>query len=353
MKILFIRETELPELSPKIMAEKGLAGTENSVVCLAEELSKEHTVKVYCPVPEKTWYGKVEYRPLTSRGEISIFSAMFNPDIIIVAGNPTILFTDSLISKKLIFWQQNHPSELEGRFNIKELLMKPWLTVIAPSPEASEFYRNYYKTSFPQRIQGIYNGVRSEFFEATGNPEKGHITYCGSFTRAKGLSIVLEAAKRLPEYRFNLCGSFDLYGFRDTPYENLCKALAEGSTNITFAGSLNGEKLAEAMSTSELCIVNPLTLNHETCCVSALEAMATGTPVVAGHSLIIDPIIARGGIPYDGTFEALVTLIRALMNDPASRRKLGYSGRKFAGTLTWPEIGKQWVNLFEGLSPIS
>jgi hypothetical protein len=49
LKIIFFRETELKELNPSVMSKQGLAGTENSVICLAQQLSKNHIVKVIAP----------------------------------------------------------------------------------------------------------------------------------------------------------------------------------------------------------------------------------------------------------------------------------------------------------------
>jgi glycosyltransferase involved in cell wall biosynthesis len=342
MKILIFRETELKELSPDVMNKEGLAGTENSVICLAEELSKFYTVKVCCPVPKQRYYNKVEYLKYASYAEVYLLCALYQPDILIVSGNPQILFKIQLPIKRIIFWQQNHPHELLGRFDIKNLLKNPKIEIVAPSPEAAIFYKDFYEET---KIIGIYNGIRKEFFGISKNIEIGKITYVGSFTTAKGLDIVLKAAKNLPEFSFRLCGSFSLYGFIDIAYKQYCESIIKNLSNISMAGSLNAKRLAQELSTAELCIVNPIIGNKETCCVSALEAMATGTPVVAGCYTIVDNIINKGGIATPKLIDSLHDLMSPIAI--GTKKKMSRSGKEFAKELSWDKIALQWKNSFE------
>ena len=348
MKILIFRETELKELNPDVMNRTGLAGTENSVVCLAEELSKFHIVKVCCPTVSK-FFNKVEYINFRSYAEVFLICSLFEPDVLIVSGNPNILFRQKLPVKRIIFWQQNHPHELSGRFNIKELLFQiEKIDIVAPSPEAALYYQDYYKEK--QRIQGIYNGVRKEFYNIKKNIEKDRVIYVGSFSAAKGLDVLLKAIKNLPELNFTLCGSFSLYGFTDSNYEDCCKFMLKDLKNVTLAGSLNAEELAKELSFAELCIVNPNIYNKETCCVSALEAMATGTPVLAGRSEILDKLLHdhAGQAVYLENNElnkAISELILDKWKD--SRVKMSTCGKEFTKDLSWDKIVLKWNKLLE------
>jgi glycosyltransferase involved in cell wall biosynthesis len=331
MKILFFRETELRQLNPTVMLCQGLAGTENSVVCLAQELSKKHIVKVVAPQYKQHFFNKVEYIPFQSYAEVLIQIMVFNPDVLIVCGNPSILFEHKFSVQKIIFWQQNHPKELEGRFNIPIFFNNslPYkIEVVAPSPEAASYYNNYYKTN---KVIGIYNGVRDEFFNQHRNPIKNKISYCGSFTRAKGLNQVLLSSVDLPEYQFFLYGSFDLYGFIDQPFRDFCSQFK--NTNIHFAGSLPAKQLAYEFSTSSLCIANPLENNLETCCISALEAIVVGTPVITGSSQILDSIVSRGGI----TTKNLTKTIKEFILSQHI-----YKNKEFIQSLSWSFIAKEW-----------
>jgi glycosyltransferase involved in cell wall biosynthesis len=332
MKILFFRETELKNLNPTVMNTEGLAGTENSIICLAHELSQKHSVKVIAPQLQQKFFDKVEYIPFQSYAEVFIHFYLFKPDIFIVSGNPNILFQNYNFHHvcNTIFWQQNHPLELEHRFDIPFILKNKIATIVAPSPQAATYYNKFYNSN---EIIGIYNGVRNEFFNTQRNPIKNKITYCGSFSRAKGLDLVLSTAKNLPEYDFFLCGSFDLYGFTDEPYKQYCLQLSKSCNNLHFTGKLNAKNLAVHLETSSLCIANPLPNNNETCCISALEAIVTGTPVITGNSEILDSIISHGGI----TTENLYNSIKEIMSlNPT------YNNTEFKNSLKWCNITQEW-----------
>jgi glycosyltransferase involved in cell wall biosynthesis len=337
LKILIFRETELKELSPDVMNKQGMAGTENSVICLAQELSKYYTVKVCCPGLHK-FYDSVEYISYSSYAEVFLICSMFKPDVLIASGNPNILFKMNFNVNKIIFWQQNHPLELLGRFNIKELLAKN-ISIVAPSPEAAEYYNKFYEL---KSIRGIYNGVRNEFFEVKNVIRKEQILYVGSFTRAKGLNKVIEAAKDLKEIQFKLCGSFDLYGFVDIEYKNYCLNEAKNLNNIEFIGSLNAQKLSEKLYESKFCIVNPLIGNHETCCVSALEAIVCKSLVITGSESITDKIFFNKGILVE---KDLVSTIKSTIKN--NFYECVANTKQFIDNLKWDKIALIWKDYLE------
>jgi len=336
MKILIFRETELKELNPLILEQKGLAGTESSVVCLAQELSKKHIIKVIAPQIKQQYFDKVEYIPFQSYIEVIIHIKIFNPDILIISGNPTILI-EYKFDCKTIFWQQNHPNELDFRFPIESLLKTS--LIVAPSPEAATYYNKHYNTN---KIVGIYNGVRNEFFNCTWCPEKNKILYIGSFSRTKGLSLVLKTAQELTKYNFYCCGSFNLYGYTDKQYKKYCETLLENSKNVFFLGSLNAKKLAKELCTASVCIANPLPENLETCCVSALEAIVVGTPLICGKSEILSNIVSKN---FSITTTNLTQTIKSYFNKTYSY----YHNKNFVKNLNWTSIGYEWESLLNKL----
>ena len=331
MKIAFIRESEVQELNPDIEKSKPLGATESCFIQLAHQLSSQHTVKVICPCKSK-FYGKVEYNKLPDeRIILDLHLSLFSPDIIIVVGNPRLLFVDMhLYRYKLIFWQQNHPLELT-QYRIQELVKD--VPIVLPSEEAKTYCQNFYKS---KNIYGIYNGVRDNFFNVHSKKIKNKIVYVGSLVRSKGFLELLKITKLLPQYDFNICGSFDMYGYIDEAYKKECMSIV--SKNVTFLGGLNKDELARQLSEAELCIVNPLVGNLETCCVSALESMAIGTPVIAGGNSIIDQIIKHGGTSYT---ENLQEQIRYVLENKVEIDK------EWINRLSYKNIVSQWNELFE------
>jgi glycosyltransferase involved in cell wall biosynthesis len=332
MKILLFRETELKELNPYVLEHRGLAATESCVVGLAQELSRKHTIKVIAPQFKQQFFGKVEYIPFQSYAEVLIHIAIFDPDILIIVGNPQILVEHSF-KQRTIFWQQNHPNEMDFRFPIKEILSKT--LIVAPSPEAANYYNKHYKTN---KIIGIYNGIRNVFFNKLYMPDTNKIVYIGAFTRAKGLSIFLQTAKKYPEYTFYCIGDFDLYGFTDEIYKEYCKRLAQECQNLIFCGNLNAEQLVKELQTATMCIVNPLINNNETCCVSALEAIVLNVPVIGGESEILSNIFKNAG-------QRAVTTTCLIETIKKHNYELLFYDKKFIENLKWSSIIQYWERL--------
>ena len=335
MKIIFFRETEVKD----ILAPIGLGATETCVIELARELAKDNFVKVICPCTSGI-YDNVQYYNHVDYVNSVKFMIDFGPDIVIIVGNPKILFYKIKFSCKVIFWQHNHPDEMS--FNIQELLQdRQNLKIVFPSYESAEYASKVYQ----YEIFGIYNGVRDIFSKFRNiDKEKNSICYVGAFARTKGVLEVLKIAIQLPEYRFYICGSFDMYGYHDYEYEKVCKEII--SDNIVFTGALKPVELAKRISSSELCIVNPIVGNKETCCVSALESMLAGTPVIAGGNSIIESIINHGGICYNTNLAESIT---QLMQNKEKRQQLSESGFKWASQLSWQNVASQWSNFLNSL----
>jgi glycosyltransferase involved in cell wall biosynthesis len=342
MKILFFRETELKELNPFVLEKQGLAATESCIICLAQELSKRHTVKVIAPQSRQQLFGKVKYIPFQSYAEVLIHVSIFKPDVLIVAGNPQILIEHSF-NCKTIFWQQNHPKEMDFRFPIKKILLKS--LIVAPSPEAANYYNRHYETN---NIIGIYNGVRNEFFNKSHLPTINKIVYIGAFSVTKGLSVFLQSALELPQYDFHYCGDFNLYGFIDKAYKIYCESITQKCTNLTFHSSLNAEQLAKVLQTATLCVVNPLPNNYETCCVSALEAIVMGVPVIGGESEILSNIIKHAGLKGMTTTNLTQTIENFnLRNVYANQELKNYKNIEFIKKLNWVSIAQEWEKILD------
>lgn len=339
MKILFLRESEIKNLNPDVAETKGLGATETCFISLAEELSKINEVKVTCPCLDRKTYGNVEYIPLSSYTIVKHLLDSFKPDVFIVVANPTILYHHVVKGVKAIFWQHNHPQEM-NKFPIKDLIQKS-IPIVFPSKEAQQYAKNFYES---EKIYGIYNGVREVFFQQHKVERiKNKIVYVGALVKTKGVLELLKTTKKLSDYDFHICGSFDMHtGKEDLEFKDSCINVA--GKNVRFLGSLNKEQVFEQLVTSELCVVNPMVANKEVFCACALEAMATATPVLAGGNSLIDSIILHGGQSYTKNLDYSII---NLMNDVEKRQQLGYCGKEFAKNFKWSCIALEWQRFLE------
>jgi len=338
MKILFFRESESSNINPKIIKEKGFGATETSFVLLAQELSKNNEVKVICPNNENQWFDNVEYIPFKNYNDVIEYSKIFKTDVFIVVANPKILLNIFIEVKQIIFWHHNHPLTVK-HFNIISLFKKyPFIKFVFPSPESCELGKSYY--NLYENFFGIYNGVRNDIFKPNKKQES-RIVFSGSLTRVQGAIELIKASTFLKKFEIIICSGFDLYVNEDVEYKKKCEQELE-KNKLIVTGSLNPYKLSEYVSSAQICVVNPLLNNKETCCVSALESMACKTFVIAGGKSIIDPIINHGGFSY---LDDLAKTIEYFMNNNEIREKIAESGYNWVQNLSWEKIALTWEKL--------
>ena len=342
MKIFFFRESEQKDINPNIIDTKGYGATDITLVHLAQHLSKIHQVKVYCPTSERKFYGDVEYIPYNDYGGFIIECREFEPDVIVVTGNPSIVSRNFINGKHIIFWQKNHPDEMKY-FSIPQIIKERRVgKIVFSSDVAAEFAQNFYGNK--EMITGIYNGIRDVFYEDNSVEKiENRIIYVGSFAKNKGLLQVLKVAKYLKNFNIEICGSFDMYGTIDERFRNECQQYIKD--NVFYSGkSFGASELALKMQQSQLSLVNPMVGNKETCCVSALESMACGLPVVGGGNSLLDKILPKGGgITYtDSLLEKIEEAIKR-------KDELTARGKQWTSQLRWEKIIPQWEKVFEEL----
>ncbi len=123
---------------------------------------------------------------------------------------------------------------------------------------AKEYYKGKTKT--------IHNFIDKEKFSKEESKEKDYILFVGRLSGEKGIELIKDTAKLLPEYKFVVAGS--------GPDEEILK----GISNIHLAGFLTGEKLTELMGEAKVLLLPSVC--YENCPLSILESHALGVPVV-------------------------------------------------------------------------
>ena len=101
------------------------------------------------------------------------------------------------------------------------------------------------------------------------------------------------------------------------------------SQRLTITGALTTEVLAERYARATLVAVPS---HHEGFGLPAVEAMASGTPVVAAAGGALAEVLASGGgklVPV-GQPKAMADAIHALLANPPLRETLGREGREIA-----------------------
>ena len=155
--------------------------------------------------------------------------------------------------------------------------------------------RKYYKG----KTKTIHNFIDKNKFTNIDGREEPYIVYVGRLSKEKGVELIANTAKLLPQYTFSVAGS--------GPDEDLLK----GTNNIRLEGFLTGDKLTKLMGNAKLLLLPSVC--YENCPLSILEAHSMGVPVVTMNSggmaeLVKDGV--TGTLVNDPTPEGIASKIK-------------------------------------------
>jgi glycosyltransferase involved in cell wall biosynthesis len=204
----------------------------------------------------------------------------------------------------------------------------------------------------PGRIAVIPNGVDAERFHPNGIPREPVVLFAGSLIERKGLHILLEAMARVrrrhPAHRLVVIGD----GPRRAELETQARALGIGEA-VFFTGSLSPEEVARWMRRAELFVLPSF---EEGQGVALLEALASGTPGIAGRAGGIPDVLSPrwGELVEPGNPEALADSILGLLDSPARRQAMGRAAAAgVRATYDWPVIARRILGVYREAIDIS
>lgn len=156
----------------------------------------------------------------------------------------------------------------------------------------------------------------------TADPACGrYIAFAGRLSEEKGLRVLIEAAKAIPDVPIHLAG--------DGPLRQELEKVAPA--NVTFRGRIERDLMPDFYKQSRG-LVLPSTC-YEMCPLTILEAMALGLPVVASQTgglgeLVDDGITGR--LVTRGEAAPLAEALQQLWADLPLARQRGAAGREKA-----------------------
>lgn len=210
---------------------------------------------------------------------------------------------------------------------------------IAVSPAALEYAQRVFDGDY----EVIPNGVDTGRFNpevpvlpgsADGAPT---VLFVGRMDPRKGLKYLLKAFPRIvaavPDARLVVVGN----GLLRRYYEAYLPAALRD--RVRYEGFVPGEVLPRYYRSADVYCAP--SLGGESFGIVLLEAMASGTPVVASNIRGYRDVVADGveGIlvpPRDPT--ALADAVTALLTDPKRRTAMGVAGREKAESYSWPVV---------------
>jgi glycosyltransferase involved in cell wall biosynthesis len=366
MRIAYFTETFLPKIDGIVTR---LARTLEQLRELGHEalvFSPQRELDAYCghkvvyvpSIPFKPWYPELFLglpRPRLGR-ELDRFS----PDIVHVV-NPMILgLWGTAIAK-----QRNLPLLASYHTDIPQYAVHMKLPFL--SPLSKTFLRDVHNqahlnlcTSQPMVDSAVGLGIkrvrlwpkavdteryhprnRSEAMRrrlTDGHPERPLMICVGRLSHEKRLDWLYAPITQIEGVRLAFVGSGPAEG-------HLRERFAR--TPTVFTGYMSGQELAEAYASAD---VFAFPSDTETLGFVAMEAMASGVPVVGARAGGIPDIIHEGetGTMFTpGNLKELTEKLRELLFDEAKRRAFGVAARREMERYSWRASTEKLVEYYE------
>lgn len=184
--------------------------------------------------------------------------------------------------------------------------------------------------------------------QRSGPADAPVVGYLGRLEPHKGVSTLLRAAAERPHWKVEITG--------DGPQRDELEALAAHlgiADRVAFLGFADGEELGDRYRRLDVVAVPSIPWPGwlEQFCRVAVEAMASGVPVVASRSGAIPDVVGDSGILVEpGDPHALRDGIDdALARWPDLREK----GLVRAEDFTWERVAEQHLALYREVAPVS
>jgi phosphatidylinositol alpha-mannosyltransferase len=163
----------------------------------------------------------------------------------------------------------------------------------------------------------------------------------------KGLSVLVEAYPEIrrqhPNVRLLIAGPGE-------PADTLKKLSREDRASVTVLGMVAPQDKASVLASGTI-YVAPNT-GGESFGIVLLEAMASGTPVVASDLVAFQRVLDNGkaGISFENeNSDDLARVVSELLSDPARCAELSAQGKLRAAEFDWSVVAEKIVDVYESI----
>ena len=203
----------------------------------------------------------------------------------------------------------------------------------------------------PERLHIVPVGVDPELFAPMPGVERNPnqiISTASSDVAMKGQRYLLEALAKLrtefPDLKLIMVGRLKEGSAAQRTIETLG---LDGA--VEFVSGVPDETIVELYNSAACAVVPSL---YEGFSLPAVEAMSSGTPIVASRAGALPEVLGSEGLCAElvkpGDAEELTTVLRNLLDSPERRYQLGIAGRQRAvDVYSWESVAAQTVSVYQ------
>ncbi len=332
--------------SPDSLKTEGLGGSETAFVVMAQKL-KERGFKVacFCNTPVRKNYNGVDYFPIV---DYYAFQLVHQYPLLI-ASRFLYPISNSRLKNHNILWL--HDMEMPLHENVQSELDK-LQRIFVLSDYQKKFVQEQFKIP-EEKLFRTTNGFLSEHFDPhfVAKPNR-RLFYMSRPERglAEAIRVFKALRHKYADLELHVCTYTNSKSIEDDP--ELAPFREDLKTpNLIFHGSQPKEKLYSLLKESSI-LLYPNTSYRETSCITAMEAMACGIPVVTSNRGALPETLNQGGIivPYNMNHDQLVIdlakAVDLLLTDTSTWETCSKNGKVYAWShYLWDQVADQWAAL--------
>lgn len=211
----------------------------------------------------------------------------------------------------------------------------------------------------PNRTRIVYGGADPVRYRPDPEIHRDGVLFVGRLTPHKGVDVLISAMP--PDARLTVVGT---EGHDPLPperdYPTLLRSLA-APRRVEFLGAVDDDELARRYRAAAVLVIPSVERTiygrriavPELLGLVALEAMASGTPVIASRVGGLPEIVEDGRTGYivpPGDVASLRARIVEVLGDPAAAARLGSNARKrVVAELTWDRCAQRCLDAYREL----
>lgn len=338
---------------------------ENRIVCIRNDGYSAHSVvNEHCEI-ERIKFGKVYTRlfkkwtrldPYSYADRIVKIKHQFSPN-----PNKSVIFVHNHIkSFKKIIKKEGHNNVVLHMHNLYEPKDVPEdIKIIVPS----HFMKNWYRERLPNAfIEVVRNGFDGEIYAQSPEVKREDfgltvedrtVLFVGRAAKGKGLLELMQACQIFfeedPSYKLVIVGDLNTASKGElAQYQNEVKNFAKilGEQCICL-GEVHPEKIRHYYALGDIIVVP--SIEPESFCMVALEAMASGRPVIASQRGAMVEFISHNetGFIFREPLSPLSMAedITSALNHPNSQ-EIAYHAKKHAyDNFTWEIVKDEFMRV--------